>query len=515
MRKIKIRKTIRGYSSWILPFCIFVALLSCEREVSVSPPDEPPPNGKIVINSYPNGFKIFLNEKDRVRFTPDSLTWLDSGRYEIRLTKDLFNDTAYVFDIEDKERKEIFIDFSKNPSMLGKLFVESTPEGAEIFLNDSNTTQATPHMFEGMLPGKYKITLKLDDHEEITFSRELSSGGNISIESTLLNTTIWDKYVVSELGLETDELTCVARDLDENIWIGSRNGILIFDGVNWSVLNMVNQKQLPSEVINSIAVDKNNVKWIATNDGMAIAQNKTILFNYNSFSRDFPTGLPTNVFTSVYISYIGELPRYYFGTDLSFGTYGYGLIHELEQKFYSWELFRNVISQFVTSVFASDSTVFAGTENNGLYVFDITNEGGVIKYNFSDIQTVDNPNDKVSTIVQDNEGGLWVGFVPQNFDRKGGLIYHKDGSYEKYGFIYRDSHINTMHVDRNGFKWLGTSYSVLFFEDHVDNSIILTEKNTGLKIENVVGITDDEEGNIWILTRYDGIFKLKDLDEYR
>ena len=62
----------------ILSFGILIILLflfqngGCEKVVSVSPPDLPPPNGYLFIDSNPQGAHIYLNGKARRRATPDS-----------------------------------------------------------------------------------------------------------------------------------------------------------------------------------------------------------------------------------------------------------------------------------------------------------------------------------------------------------------------------------------------------------------------------------------------------------
>jgi len=72
---------------FLLPVLMLISTSSCNKEVSVSPPDSLPPNGFIFINSNPNDFHIYLDNKQRRRATPDSLTWLKTGTYLITLKK--------------------------------------------------------------------------------------------------------------------------------------------------------------------------------------------------------------------------------------------------------------------------------------------------------------------------------------------------------------------------------------------------------------------------------------------
>ena len=62
---------------------ITVMLLTyCEKPVTVPPADEPPPDGYVFIDSYPKGMQIFMDNKERRRITPDSITWLSEKEYK-------------------------------------------------------------------------------------------------------------------------------------------------------------------------------------------------------------------------------------------------------------------------------------------------------------------------------------------------------------------------------------------------------------------------------------------------
>ena len=136
----------------VISFLIFLAFLgivySCNQEISVSPPDAPPPHGYVLIDSKPAGAHIYLDGKNRRRITPDSLTWLETNTYTITLKKDLYRDTSFTIDAVDGEKKNFFIDYTKNPAMRGKINCNGKPDGAEIFLNDSATGKNTPDLLK-------------------------------------------------------------------------------------------------------------------------------------------------------------------------------------------------------------------------------------------------------------------------------------------------------------------------------------------------------------------------------
>jgi ligand-binding sensor domain-containing protein len=58
---------------------------------------------------------------------------------------------------------------------------------------------------------------------------------------------------------------CVAESNDGKIWVGTENGISIFDGTNWTTSSAT----LPSNFVTSIVFDKNNKAFIGTKKGLA------------------------------------------------------------------------------------------------------------------------------------------------------------------------------------------------------------------------------------------------------
>ena len=145
---------------------ILITIIGCERTITVPPPDEPPPQGYVFINSYPDGMQIFMDGKDRRRLTPDSITWLESKEYEFTLKHPFFLDTAFKISATENQRESLFIDYRQNKKMLANLELDSYPQGADIYLNDSLLAGKTPMVLEDQLPGYYKIKYVIENHRE-------------------------------------------------------------------------------------------------------------------------------------------------------------------------------------------------------------------------------------------------------------------------------------------------------------------------------------------------------------
>ncbi|MBT8381426.1 MAG: PEGA domain-containing protein, partial [Ignavibacteria bacterium] len=162
-------------NSFSVFFCLLIVVLGCDKEVSRTPVEPPPPQGFIYINSIPDGFTIFQNGRNTGRITPDSISYIEAGNYEIILKKKYFNDTLLIVTIDENEKFNLNVDLLSNPSMYGDLFLQTQPEGAEIILNDSSLNKNSPLTLEDFLPGEYGIKFRLFNHRELEITAIVQS----------------------------------------------------------------------------------------------------------------------------------------------------------------------------------------------------------------------------------------------------------------------------------------------------------------------------------------------------
>ncbi len=182
----------------LLPVIILYSysLISCDKEVSRSPVESEAPKGFIYINSTPNGFTIFQNGRNTGRLTPDSISYIEAGVYEITLKKKYFKDTSVVVTLNEDEKLNVSVDIASNPSMYGNLSLQSTPVGAEIIINDSATGKITPFTFTGLFPGEYSVRFKLFNHRDKEITAIVQSSNSNSYSEELRDTSVWVDYQV-------------------------------------------------------------------------------------------------------------------------------------------------------------------------------------------------------------------------------------------------------------------------------------------------------------------------------
>ena len=196
-------------------------IVGCDKEVSRSPVESEAPKGFIYINSTPNGFTIFQNGRNTGRLTPDSISYIEAGVYEITLKKKYFKDTSVVVTLSEDEKLQVSVDIASNPSMYGRLILQTMPTGASITLNDSVTNKVTPLTLSNLLPGEYKVKFSLTNHRDKEIIVIVQSSNISSYSEAIRDTSVWVDYQLFNSGIQSNSLTAIALDNNNVKWFGS------------------------------------------------------------------------------------------------------------------------------------------------------------------------------------------------------------------------------------------------------------------------------------------------------
>jgi len=84
---------------------------------------------------------------------------------------------------------------------------------------------------------------------------------------TFIITNYWIVYDTSNSDLPDNYVFTITIDEQRNKWIGTRNGLAKFDGINWTIYDTSNSG-LPDDSVNTITIDGMNNKWIGTTGGL-------------------------------------------------------------------------------------------------------------------------------------------------------------------------------------------------------------------------------------------------------
>ena len=479
----------------IFRFGIFTAFIfmfqngGCEKSVSVSPPDLPPPNGYLFIDSYPKGAHIYLNGKARRRATPDSITWLETGIDTITLKKELYRDTTFIAAVAENKKYNVFIDYTKNPMMRGKLYCSTIPEDAKIFINDSSTGLKTPSTLAGLLPGYYNVTYKLEDHRDITSSVTVKSNQTSNLYSILVDTTVWTDFNTNNSLISSDQLSCISVDNNNKVWIGtSDNGLNIYDGKLW-LKYQSGGTRLPSNKIYSIITSPaDNTKWVGTESGL--------VEYFGDGSNDLK---------------IYKAPFYPIGTVRSVAVKADGsLAIATDAYVVIWPKGGSMIASYPIHSNSEDYLINNIAYGKNDHIWFGTKKAGVAQYLGEAWAYYISPSaniisNQITAMTADNTGTIWIGH-PGGYALANGLNYY-DGAWQSLYILPNASSVNSLFFDHKNRLWIGTNKGLLLKDG--GTTALYNYNNSGLPIENISGIAEDHNGNIWFTTFDSGLFRLK------
>ncbi len=125
--------------------------------------------GSISVTSTPTGARIFLDNVDTTQVTPFTLNNVPYGNHDVSVTKDGYvTPSSKSIAIVDKGIVTADFTLSLVPPDTGSINVTSTPAGAEIFINNIDTGEVTPHTFNGRNIGNYDVNVTLAGYDTPT-----------------------------------------------------------------------------------------------------------------------------------------------------------------------------------------------------------------------------------------------------------------------------------------------------------------------------------------------------------
>jgi serine/threonine-protein kinase len=138
----------------------------------------------LYVNSRPAGADIFVNGAKQSGQTPATLP-LAPGQYDLVLRYPGYE--AYAGHIQVKENVQTTLDAELKEKPAGHVAwaqVNSTPEGAEIFIDGAPTGQVSPARVQ-IQAGSHIIALRLNGYQSAKRGVQASEGGTVNVSETL------------------------------------------------------------------------------------------------------------------------------------------------------------------------------------------------------------------------------------------------------------------------------------------------------------------------------------------
>lgn len=344
---------------------------------------------------------------------------------------------------------------------------------------------------------------------------------------------------LNSAGISSNNIRKIIVDKTGKLWIGTLHGINIYDPATRIFSNIQNEpgnsSSLSQNSVYDIFQDKQGIIWVGTYYGGV----NLVYPNYTPFKvySSSKAGLNSNV-----VSSITEDNKH----NLWIGTEGEGLNYLNRQTntfthyIYSPNNPNSLSSNLVKSIIKDKKgRIWIGTHLGGLNLFNPeTNTFTRFTSKRNDTSSISN--DEITSIFEDSQGRFWVGTNNglNSFNTETGKFIRNrlNGRHDAVFFIYEDSmqtiwvatnsglhqlknksskfisrradhpavlpygNISCITEDQKGFFWLGTFRNGLFKLDTKKHIYTQIKAVDGLPSNNIVGVLEDEDNNLWIST---------------
>jgi len=466
---------------------LVILLIRCDKEVSRSPVESEAPKGFIYINSTPSGFTIFQNGRNTGRLTPDSISYIDAGIYEITLKKKYFKDTSVVVNLLEDEKLSVYVDILSNPSMYGGVYLQTIPPGANITFNDSVLNKVTPLIIQNLLPGEYRVKFDLFNHRDSEIKVIVKSSQRANYTQALRDTSVWVDYQVFNSGIQSNSLISIAIDNNNVKWIGTLDrGLIKYDGVNFINYNKSNS-QIPGDRVNCVTIDDRNRVWVGTDDGIAIFDgNSWIVYNESN------SGL-TN-------SYINKI-RFYNNGTAWIGTAG----NLVKFDGINWSVYDQPAGKdWINDIYIeNENKLFLGTKMDGIFLFENQTFTWLRWFDYIYCTMT------VTSIEKDKFNEVWFCFNPDTIHLSGISIWNGSTFTNiHFGTLQMQYNFSNIFIDDENNKLIATSIGLVIY-DNQNISTFYNTSNSLISSNNVSASAVDSRGDIWILTVSAGLNKYR------
>lgn len=294
--------------------------------------------------------------------------------------------------------------------------------------------------------------------------------------------------------LTNNEITCISEDRNNNLWVGTREGLNILNRETFKITHL-NDSSVSRQHIRSILASTDGTIWVGIGNGV-VRYDTDFKVIKRYVSGEAVGSLPNNGINSIsedsdgniwVMLWRGGLHRYNKADD-SFIHYPY--IGTINNPF---RIFQDNHKQY-----------WICTWGDGIFRFD-PNKTGLGMYATHEIYNKERqqPEDTFFSIVQDDsQGYIWA----MSFSGLYALEYANDGSVRQADISYLFKETNNIFSeiikDRSGNLWIGAfsegALSINFNKPEIQNYPLKSiTKKVGV-VPNVTCIYKDEEGVMWL-----------------
>ena len=303
-------------------------------------------------------------------------------------------------------------------------------------------------------------------------------------------------------------VTDILQDHNGFLWIGTRNGLNKYDGVNMIIYEYdeYDSTSISSGYVRTIFEDSRNNFWIGTNNGLCLYNEDRDCFE-RLVSKDGDTYLETE---SIMVIFEDSNRNLWFGTEkqglfhYNFSTGEFTSFKQVEDDPFS------LSGNYITGIVEDDQrNLWVSTWDNGLNLYD-QDANKFVHYKKEQLL----PSDVIRGLYKGKSGRVWMAthhglyYLDKDDDGKYIFVYQKlisKGEQDEYDVIL------SVMEDSKDRLWVGTENRGLNLIDLKTNQSTLysydSRKEYTLQHNSVWSLYEDNTGIVWVGTFNKGIFK--------
>lgn len=345
-------------------------------------------------------------------------------------------------------------------------------------------------------------------------------------------------HIGLEEGLSHSTIFGINQDKEGNLWFATYDGLNKYDGYNFTVYRhqYKNPKSIANDITRCVVIDDDSRIWVGTRDGLSLynrRQNEFANFYYKKKEQnvavtnivplqkdwlmlgtaegillfDVQDGrfMSDTLSTALHLLRPSTLVRQedcvYIGAEGVVYTYSLrdGLLKKLVELPAKIQI-NGILSQM-------SNRIWIATEGNGLYFYDLKSQQ-LKAYRYEDKASGLNSN-YVRSLALDRENHLWVGTYSglNIYDEKKDCFSSIESSMNQAGALSQNS-VRCIFRDSQGGMWLGTYWGGLNYYHPLCNRFqqIKHIPFCNSLSDNVINcIVEDKNDNLWIGTSDGGL----------
>ena len=297
----------------------------------------------------------------------------------------------------------------------------------------------------------------------------------------------WVSYTHENSDLPEGVVSAIAFDNEDRAWIGTNNGLSVFDGTTWRTYSEKEMGFIPQRfhvfTITCLAVGSDGRMWVGTNSGLAVFDG-TVWKTYTPENSNIPG-------KDIYALAVDQQGRIWLGADKYFIDDRAENISVFDGKTFTNYTRADIgLSDQVINTIALDQQdrMWIGTGKGGVYFFDGVAwkaEKSPTDYDYS-----------VEDIAIDHQGQVWIGTW-----WKGLSMYNGENwkTFDPQNSNFPFEHISVIAIGANDEVWAGSTVGLAVFGND-GNSKTYTPLRVAEMGKNWYALAIDDQGRIWVGT---------------